>query len=105
MAAPSFARVGDPFYIEGSRKRTVTDVTWAAAYTTSGEAVTPADLGLNRVEYATAQPTTFATTAVNAVSAGWAANKLHVYNETPAELVNGAGDASGMVVRVTAWGY
>ena len=107
MAAPSVASVGSkPYYIEGAHKRTVNDVTWADAYTDSGETITAAQLGLNRVEYATAHVHTgTATTAVNAASAGYSAGKLHVYDETPAELANASGDATGMVVRVVAYGY
>lgn len=104
---PTFARVGDlPYRVVGNQKKTVTDVAMDSSYPTGGEAVTAANLGLNRVEYATAEITTTATTTVNATAAGYlpATEKLLVFDETPAEAANAA-DLAGLVVRVVAFGF
>ncbi len=103
-------QVGDlPYYIEGARKRSVSDVALDSSYLSGGEVITWADLRLSRVDYATAEITTTATTSVNAASAGYVPGNgtttsiLHVYDETPAEVTS-TQDLAGLVVRVTAWG-
>ena len=95
------------FVTDGNEKRTVTDVTFTSAYTDSGEPLTAADLGLQSVSHATAKPVLSATNAVDAAFAGYdpATDLLHVYDQTPAELANASGDATGLVVRVVAYGW
>jgi hypothetical protein len=104
------AQVGDlPYYVDGARKRSVSDVSLDSSYPTGGEVITAADLRLTRVDHAIAQIQTTATTTVNAASAGYVPGNgtttsvLKVFDETPAEVTN-AQDLAGLVVRVTAWG-
>ena len=106
----TFTQVGDlPYYVDGARKRSVTDVAFDTSYPTGGEVVTFADLRLDRVDHATAVVHSATTTTVNAASAGYTPGNgtttslLAVYDETPAEVANDA-DLAGLVVRVTAWG-
>ena len=105
------SQVGDlPQYIDGARRKTVTDVAFDSSYPTGGEVITAANLRLDRVDHAIAQIQSAATTTVNAVSAGYTPGNgtttsvLKVYDETPAEVANAA-DLSGLTVRVTAWGW
>lgn len=87
----------------GNRKLTVTDITTDANYTAGGFTVTPANLGLNRVFFATCNIKTAAagSTAVD-VFYDEVASKLK-FNAAAAEMANSLG--SGTVVRVVAWGY
>ena len=105
------AQVGAlPHYIEGSQKKTVTDVSLDSSYPTGGEQITAANLRLNYIDHAQAQIQEAATTTVNAASASFRVNTgsvsgdLLLYDETPAEVANAA-DMAGLVVRVTAYGY
>ena len=104
------AQVGAlPYYVLGHQKQTVTDVSMDSSYPPGGEVITAANLRLGVVDRATAQIQSAATTTVNAVSAGYTPGNgtttslLAVYDETPAEVANGA-DLAGLVVRVTAYG-
>jgi methylphosphotriester-DNA--protein-cysteine methyltransferase len=98
-----------PYYVEGARKRSVSDVSFDSSYPTGGEIITAANLRLQRVDHAIAQIQTTATTTVNATSAGYipgdgtTTSALKVFDETPAEVANAA-DLAGLVVRVTAYG-
>lgn len=86
-------------------KVTVTDVSFDAAYPTGGEAVTAANLGLNRVDFAIATVKSAATSTVNVANVHYNRDtaKLLAYDETPAEIANDA-DLAGIVVQVVAWG-
>lgn len=87
-------------------KMTVTDVTFASGtYATGGDAVTPANLGLTRVDVAIATVKLAATTTVNVANVYYNKDtgKLLAYDETPAEVSNGA-DLAGLVVQIIAWG-
>ena len=92
-----------PYITVDNAKRTVTDVTLDSSFQSGGEPLTAANLGLNTVYWAQAEPTLSATTTVNVAFAGYDPGNalLHVYDETPAEI---SGDASGSVIRVTAYG-
>lgn len=105
--AVSAANVGDlPYRIVGAQKETTKDVTFDSSYPTNGEALTASDLGLNRVEYATAVPITGTGGGENVAFAKYDVtnSKLILYNETPAEIGN-ASDVSTVIVRVVARGY
>lgn len=103
------AQVGDrPYYIEGANKRTVTDLTLTGTYVTGGVAVTASDVDLNYVDHATAEinvnanaSDSVATVGVAETSTGFS---LLFYEESPAQITNGD-TVTGMIVRVTAWGY
>jgi hypothetical protein len=95
-----------PWITDGHMTRTVTDVAFTTAYTDLGEPLTATDLGLRRVSHASAEPTYNVTNAVPASFAGYdpATSLLHVYDHTPAELATATGDATGLTIRVVAWG-
>lgn len=106
----TFAQVGArPYTVVGAEKQTTTDVSFDSSYPTGGEVVTAANLRLGVVDRATATIQSAATTTVNAASAGYTPGNgtttslLAVYDETPAEVSNGA-DLAGLVVRVVAYG-
>lgn len=104
--ALAFAAVGRPIHtIVGSRKRTVTDVTFDNSYPTGGEPVTAAQLGaLQRVDSAICQiKAVGGTVNVTSVFYDEANDKLVAYDETPAEVADQA-DLSTLVVRVFADG-
>jgi hypothetical protein len=86
-------------------KTTVTEVTFDNSYPTGGEAVTAADLGLSRVDYAIATVKSATGGGVNVANVFYniATGKILVYDETPAEAANAA-DLSTLVVQVIAWG-
>lgn len=94
-----------PYRIVGNQKETVYDVTFDSSYTEKGEALTRAQLGLNRIERATC--TIEAVKGeVNVASASYDEDEqlIHLYNETPAEVAS-EGNVEGMVVRVVSRGY
>lgn len=93
-----------PYRIVGSQKETITDVTFDSSYPTGGEAITPADLSLNRIDSATCEIKTVGGT-VNVANAHYdeVNSKIVVYDETPAEVGNGNSLAT-LVVRVKARG-
>ena len=96
---------GLPYRTDGTRKRTVTNVTLDTSYPTGGESVTASDLGLNKVEEARVDIIAVGGT-VNVANAFYdlTNNKVKVFDETPAEVANAA-DLSGVQVRITAWGW
>lgn len=112
--AVSVAQVGDlPYYTDGHRKRTVTDVTMDSSYATGGEPVTLDQLRLSAVTHAEAQITVAAnaTDSLGAVQAvvgtsnGLQRVLLKLYDkDVPAEIDSGD-NLTGCVIRVTAIGY
>lgn len=98
---PSFTTNGGV----ASPKVTVTDVALDSSYPTGGEAVTAANLGLTRVDFAIATVKSAATTTVNVANVHYDKDtgKLLIYDESPAEVANAA-DINGLVVQVIAWG-
>jgi hypothetical protein len=86
-------------------KVTVTDITFDSAYVTGGEAVTAANLGLNRVDFAIATVKSASGAGVNVANVYYNKDtaKLLAYDETPAEVAND-GDISTTVVQIVAWG-
>lgn len=94
---------GRAYNIVGSRKETVTDVTWSGA--TASETVTASELGLNAVEQAHAfvlTPQASATGVQAAVTVGSALNQITVAMNTAAGA--GTGQAN-VVARVFAKGW
>jgi hypothetical protein len=95
--------------VSGTQRKTVTNVTFDSSYLSGGETVTAAQLGLSSLDYGTCQIKAVGGT-VNVASAFLecvadpAANKIHLWDETPAEVTSTA-DVSGIVVQVTAFGH
>lgn len=82
----------------------MTDVTFDDSYPTGGEDVSPADLGLHRVNFAIATIKSGAG-AVNVASAHYdpTSAKLVVRDETLAEIDDEA-DLTDLVIQVAAFG-
>jgi len=76
----------------------VTTVTFDSAYATGGESLTPADLGLNRIDFLSAT-----TDGSNAVVWDKTNNKLKVYVAAGTEVANAA-NISTVAVRILAVG-
>ncbi len=89
----------------GAQRRTVNNVTMDSSYLEGGEPITAAQLGLNRVEYATCTIASTSGAAANVASASYdpATSLLHVWDNTPAEVA-GAGNIATTVVQVIAYG-
>lgn len=92
-----------PYRLVGKQKETCTDVTFDNKYLSEGETLAAATLGLSRIERATCNIQKVGGT-VDVASAAWEADKIHLYDQTPAEVASEA-DVSGIVVRVVARGY
>lgn len=111
--AVSVAAVGDlPYYVDGHRKRTVTDVTFDADYASGGEPVTLDQLRLSAAEHVEAQITVASNAdgalghaqAILGTNEGLQRVLLKLWDKTPAEIT-ADDDVSACVVRVTAIGY
>lgn len=112
--AVSVAQVGDlPYYIDGAKKRTITDVTMDSSYVTGGEPVTLQQLRLSAIEHAEAEFTVAAnaTDAVGAVQAVVGTNDglqrvlVKLYDKDVPDEITSGDNLTGCVVRVTAVGY
>ena len=112
MATSAVAVGSLPFYIDGNRKTTYTDITLDADYATGGEVVTPQQLRLSGIEEVKAQITVAGNgddalghaQAILGTSNGLQQVLLKMWDKTPAE-VTADDDLSTCVVRVTATGY
>lgn len=111
MAVTSaIANAGDlPYYIEGSKKRTVKDFTFTGTYAANGVAWTAANLGLNHVDHGYVEIKTPVSDAaseglfVDFVRTSGVAGFIKIYDHNQTEIT--AGDTlTNMVVRVTAYG-
>jgi len=91
-----------PYRIVGNQKETVYDVTMDNSYAEGGETVTPANLGLNSIERST-WSIQKVSGSVNVAAASRYEEKLHLFDETPAEVA-GAANVEGMVLRAVARG-
>lgn len=106
----SVAQAGSKaYYLEGTQKKVIRDVTLDSSYPTGGETVNASDLGLNWIDTAWAKIKTPGGTVnqVNAeaiVASTGASLVVKVYDETPAEVAD-TSDLSSTVVRVQALGY
>lgn len=94
-----------PYRIVGAQKETVNNVTFDESYTEKGEALTASQLGLNYIESATCNIKSVAG-EVNVAEAFYDPDnaKIHLYNETPAEVAS-EGNVKEVVVQVTARGH
>lgn len=92
-----------PYRIAGNKKKVVYDVTCDNKYLEGGETLAPATVGLSEIEHAECTIQKVGGT-VNVASASWEASKLHLYDETPAEVASEA-DVSNIVVRLVAEGH
>lgn len=113
MAISAVAVGSLPFYVDGSEKRTITDVTMDDSYPAGGEEVTLQQLRLSAVKHAEAQITVAAnaTDSLGACQAvvdtnnGLQRVRVRLYDkDVPAEI-DASDDLTGCVVRVTAVGY
>ncbi len=113
MAVTATCPTALPFYNDGNRKVTYTDITFDVDYSTGGEVVTPQQLRLSAIEEAKAQITVAANaddalgphaTAIVGTSNGLQQVLVKLWDKTPAELT-ADDDVSGCTVRVTAVGY
>lgn len=89
----------------GNLKFTVTPVTFGTKYTKEGEKLTPANVGLSRVEYGFAVITGIGEGTVNftEVVYDYANEKLRLFNEEPKEVAEEA-EIKGVEALVFAWG-
>lgn len=109
IAVARVTQGGFPHSIVGAFRRTITDITMDDDYTTSGKAVTAAQLGLGTVVNAQAEIKTTSgggdnITGACAVPQTDGSVLIICNNETPAELSSSA-DIATTVIRVTAEGY
>lgn len=81
-----------------AERMVVTTVTFDASYATGGESLTPADLGLNRIDWLSAT-----TDGSFAVVWDKANNKLKAYTNAGAEVTNATSLAT-LAVRILAVG-
>lgn len=92
-----------PHRIEGNRKKTVYDAVFDSSYTSEGEALAKTSVGLsNTFDHAICQIKKPAK-SVNVAEAFYDGTKIHLYDETPAEVASEA-DVEGLEVRITSWG-
>lgn len=91
--------------VEGAWRIGLASVTFDSSYPTGGEAVTPADFGLDTIDFAICNITAVGGT-VNVVEVCYdrANKKLMAFDESPAEVANGASLAT-LVVQVVAFGH
>lgn len=107
--ALSFSAV-DWTQVVGTQRKTVTNVTMDSSYLSGGETVNATSLGLSSLDNATCQIKSTSGGGVNVASAFLectadpTANKLHLWDETPAEVAS-TSDVSTTVVQVTAFGH
>lgn len=105
--ALSFSNVASG--VEGNKRFTVTNVTFDSSYLSGGEIVAASDLGLSSLEYGSCNikavgGTVNIASAFLECTADPTTNKLHLRDETPAEVASTA-DVSTCVVQVKAVGY
>jgi hypothetical protein len=102
----SVAMVNDPYLtVVGNKKHVVADVTFDSSYPTGGEALTAANLGMTKIDYAECNVKAVGGT-VNVANVYYdrANSKIQVFDETPAEVTDTATLAT-LVVQVKAVGY
>lgn len=94
-----------PYRVIGAQKKTVTNVTCSEKYVEKGEALTPAQLGLNVVEDSSCRIKSLGTGTVNFANAFYDAKekKLILRDETPAEVASEA-EIKKPVIQVEAYG-
>lgn len=91
-----------PYRIVGNQKETCYDVTFDSKYLEGGESCPASLLGLNNIERSTCTIQKVGGT-VNVTAVSRYEEKLHLFDETPAEVASEA-DVSNIVVRVVARG-
>jgi hypothetical protein len=106
----SAADVGDkPYYIVGSQKKTVKDVTLTGTYAAGGVAITAANLGLNSIDTASVEIQTQANAAdilsntQSQIASAGGTLTVELWDDTPAE-VTATDTVTGTILRVTAFG-
>lgn len=97
----TLAKVDDG--VRGDQRYSVYTATFDSDYASGGESLTPANVGLWKIDYVNAEITAVGGT-VNVASAAYDATnqKLQLFDETPAAVT---GDVSNIVVKVEAYGH
>jgi hypothetical protein len=97
--------------VEGAQRVTVYDVTFDNSYLSGGETFAASSVGLSSIDYgAFIGMKSAGSTTVNIANghveqtADPAANKFHLFDETPAEVASTA-DLSGVIARFKFYGH
>lgn len=95
--------------VPGNRRRTTSNVTCSEKYVEGGEKLTPADLGLTRIEAGDAicnikNPSEAEETSVSAAFYDAEKELLHLWAAKTGKELAKEKDVSKLVVQVTAWG-
>jgi hypothetical protein len=93
--------------VEGSRRKTVTELAFDSSYPTGGEAITPAQLGFGvGVDWSSTTVKVATGAGVNVANAyhDIATGKVLLYDETPAQVADAA-DVATVVVQIEAYGH
>jgi hypothetical protein len=97
---------GEKSVVVGDLRMTVTHVVGSASYTTGGDALTAANLGLKRVLTSDVVLILGGASNAGAVNASYvkSSGKLQCWTSASAEVAS-AGNVSGLTFKVTAYGY
>ena len=92
--------------VQGSKRVSVNTVAMDDNYTSGGEALTAAQLGLYKVDWAECALKTTATTTVDVghVTYDPATSLLHLWDEDGVVEITATGDVLGMEVQIVAYG-
>ena len=97
---------GEKSVVVGDLRVTVTQVAGSASYTTGGDSLTAAQLGLKRVLFADVSMASGGATNAGAANASYnvGAQKLQCWTSASAEVAASA-NVSGVTFQVVAYGY
>jgi hypothetical protein len=91
--------------VPGAERRSVTNVTFDSSYAEGGEPLTPSELGLRRVTFATCSIIHGSeSSTLRPGSAYYENEKLHLIDNATGKEVSGTSDMSKVVVQVVAFG-
>lgn len=94
-----------PSRVPGSEVRTVNDVLFDSSYASGGEPLTPAELGLKSVTYATCEIIAGSeSSTLRPTNAYYEGEKLHLIDSATGKEVEATKDMSKVKVRVVASG-
>lgn len=94
-----------PYRVVGNQKKVVKDCTFDSSYLENGEPLTPAELGLNVIEYASANLIHGSEEAtVRPTNAEYKEEKLHLIDSATGKEVASTKNMEKVVVRVEAYG-
>lgn len=97
---------GEKSVVVGDLRVTVTTVVGSASYTTGGDSLTAANLGLKRVLFADVSMASGGAANAGAANASYIAStgKLQCWTSASAEVASAA-NVSGVTFQVVAYGY